>query len=185
VAQLGNGDDLFTWDPGEGSDVVEGGAGNDTLAFNGANVAENIAISANGSRAKLSRDVGNVTMDLNGMENIQLPARGGADTIAVNDLSKTDVKQVAIDLASTPGSGTGDMAADSVAVNGTAGGDQIVAASNGSSIAVTGLAAHDDQRRRGQHGPAEYRRPRRQRHDRCFSARCRSHQHHARRRQRQ
>jgi Hemolysin-type calcium-binding repeat (2 copies). len=108
VAQLGNGDDLFTWDPGEGSDVVEGGAGNDTLAFNGANVAENIAISANGSRAKLSRDVGNVTMDLNGVENIQLTARGGADTIAVNDLSKTDVKQVAIDLASTPGGGTGD-----------------------------------------------------------------------------
>ncbi len=141
VAQLGNGDDLFTWDPGEGSDVVEGGAGNDTLAFNGANVAENVAISANGSRAKLSRDVGNVTMDLNGVENIQLTARGGADTIAVNDLSKTDVKQVAIDLASTPGSGTGDMAADSVAVSGTAGGDQIVAASNGSSIAVTGLAA--------------------------------------------
>ena len=102
VAQLGNGDDLFTWDPGEGSDVVEGGAGNDTLAFNGANVAENIAISANGSRAKLSRDVGNVTMDLNGVENIQLTARGGADNIAVNDLSKTDVKQVAIDLASTP-----------------------------------------------------------------------------------
>ena len=141
VAQLGNGDDLFTWDPGEGSDVVEGGAGNDTLAFNGANVAENIAISANGSRAKLSRDVGNVTMDLNGVENIQLTARGGADTIAVNDLSKTDVKQVAIDLASTPGSGTGDLAADSVAVSGTAAGDQIVAASNGSSIAVTGLAA--------------------------------------------
>ena len=67
--------------------------------FNGANIDENIDISANGSRVRLFRDVGNVTMDLDGVENIQLNALGGADTITVNDLTGTDVKQVAIDLS--------------------------------------------------------------------------------------
>ncbi len=43
-------------------------------------------------------------MDLNGVEHIQLNALGGADTITVNDLTGTDVKQVAIDLGAPPGS---------------------------------------------------------------------------------
>ena len=38
-------------------------------------------------------------MDLNGVEHIQFTALGGADTITVNDLTGTDVTQVAIDLA--------------------------------------------------------------------------------------
>ena len=91
---LGAGNDTFIWNPGDGSDIVEGQAGTDTLVFNGANIAENIDISANGSRARLSRDVGNVAMDLNGVEHIQLNALGGADTITVNDLTGTDVTQV-------------------------------------------------------------------------------------------
>ena len=103
AADLGDGNDTFIWNPGDGSDIVEGGAGTDTLVFNGANVAENIDISANGGRARLTRDVGNVTMDLNGVEHIQLNALGGADTITVNDLTGTGVTQVAIDLGATPG----------------------------------------------------------------------------------
>ena len=76
VALLGNGNDTFIWNPGDGSDIVEGQAGTDTLVFNGANVNENIDISANGSRVRLFRDVGNVTMDLNGVEHIQLATLG-------------------------------------------------------------------------------------------------------------
>ena len=41
TALLGDGNDMFQWDPGDGSDMVEGQAGTDTLLFNGANVAEN------------------------------------------------------------------------------------------------------------------------------------------------
>ncbi len=70
----------------------------DTLLFNGANVTENIDISANGGRVRLTRDVGNVTMDLNGVERIDFAALGGADNITVNDLTGTDVQQVALDL---------------------------------------------------------------------------------------
>ena len=46
---LGNGDDTFVWDPGDGSDIVEGQNGPDTMLFNGANGAEHVDLSANGS----------------------------------------------------------------------------------------------------------------------------------------
>src|SRR6266849_1247967 len=103
TALLGTGDDTFVWNPGDGSDVVEGGDGIDTLVFNDANIAEKIDITANQGRVKLTRDVGLVTMDLNGMEHIQLLARGGADDTTVGDLTGTGVTQVAIDLAGVPG----------------------------------------------------------------------------------
>ena len=142
VAFLGAGNDTFQWDPGDGSDTVEGQDGTDTLLFNGANVAEKIDISANGGRTRLFRDVGNVTMDLDGIEHIQLNMLGGADTITVNDLTGTDVNQVAIDLSAAPaGSGTGDGAADTVITNGTANDDKINVVTSGSSIVVKGLAA--------------------------------------------
>ena len=141
VASLGAGDDTFVWNPGDGSDTVEGGAGFDTLQFNGANVSENIDISANGGRVRFFRNVGNVTMDLNNVESIHFAALGGADNITVNDLSGTGVKQVAIDLASPPGSGTGDGQADTVTIEGTAGGNHITIANSGASIAISGLPA--------------------------------------------
>jgi Ca2+-binding RTX toxin-like protein len=141
VALLGNGNDTFVWNPGDGSDTVEGQAGADTLVFNGANVGENIDISANGPRARLFRDVGSVTMDLNDIEHIQLAALGGADTISVEDLTGTDVTQVAIDLSATAGSGTGDGAADTVIVNATAGADQVKITNSSAFVVVNGLAA--------------------------------------------
>jgi Ca2+-binding RTX toxin-like protein len=87
VAFLGAGDDVFQWDPGDGSDTVEGQDGIDTLLFNGANINEQIDISANGGQVRFSRDVANITMDLNGVEHIDFNARGGADNIVVHDMS--------------------------------------------------------------------------------------------------
>ena len=46
----------------------------DQRQVNGANINENISVAANGSRVLLTRDVGNVTMDLNGIEQIQINA---------------------------------------------------------------------------------------------------------------
>jgi Ca2+-binding RTX toxin-like protein len=140
TALLGAGNDTFVWNPGDGSDVVEGQAGTDTLQFNGANVNENIDISANGSRARLFRDVGNVTMDLNGVEHVNVVALGGADTITVNDLTGTNANQVAIDLAATPGSGVGDGQADTIVINATNGNDVITVTENNGVVTVSGLA---------------------------------------------
>ncbi len=141
VALLGVGNDTFVWNPGDGSDIVEGQAGTDTLLFNGANVDERIDISANGGRSRFTRDVGTITMDMDDVETVQFNALGGADTITVADLSGTDVKQVTLDLAGTAGSGKGDGAADIVAVNGTAGADSITVTSSGASVVVMGLPA--------------------------------------------
>src|SRR6476659_6689503 len=115
IAFLGAGDDAFQWDPGDGSDTVEGQDGTDTLLFNGANIGENIDISANGERVRLTRNVVTITMDLNDIETITINARGGSDNIVVNDLSGTDVKQINLDLGLA---GVGDGAADTVTLNG-------------------------------------------------------------------
>jgi hypothetical protein len=144
TAFLGAGDDTFVWNPGDGSDTVEGGAGRDALLFNGANLSENIDISANGNRVRFTRDVLNITMDLDGVERIDFAARGGADTIVVNDVSGTDLTQVNLDLAGIPGSGTGDGQADTVIVNGTNGNDHINVAGLGVGapvVNVVGLSA--------------------------------------------
>ncbi|MGB8513866.1 MAG: hypothetical protein WCE24_13895, partial [Pseudolabrys sp.] len=103
TAFLGAGNDTFVWNNGDGSDVVEGQAGFDTLVFNGnvdPTVAEQIKIFANDNgRATLFRTQGNITMDLNSVERIELnDALGGTDNITINDLTGTDVKEVAIDL---------------------------------------------------------------------------------------
>jgi Ca2+-binding RTX toxin-like protein len=121
--------------------TVDGGTGNDTLQFNGSNANENIDLSANGSRLRLFRDVGNATMDVNGVEQVNVVALGGADTITVNDLSGTGVTDVNIDLAAPAGGGSGDGQADTVIVNGTAGNDAITVAGDAGSAAVLGLAA--------------------------------------------
>src|SRR5258708_14093886 len=121
-----------------------------------------MVIWGNGGRVGLFRDVGNVTMDLNSIEHIQIHALGGADTITVNDLSGTGVTQVALDLASPAGSNTGDGQADSVIVNGTAGNDKITITSGGSAVLADWGAAHADisEARRGQHECSAHRPPR-------------------------
>ena len=79
LALMGAGDDTFVWDPGDGSDVVEGQDGADTMRFNGANAAEKFDLSANGSRLRFFRDIGNITMDTAGVERVDFNALGGAD----------------------------------------------------------------------------------------------------------
>src|SRR5215211_3303492 len=139
VALLGAGDDSFVWNPGDDNDTLEGGAGFDKMLFNGANIAENIDISANGNRVRFFRNVATVTMDLNDVERIDFNALGGADNIVVNDLSGTDVTEINTSLAAT--GGAGDAAEDNVFVKGTAGDDVALVAGDASGVSVVGLAA--------------------------------------------
>jgi len=141
AALMGDGDDTFVWNPGDGSDIVEGQADFDTMVFNGANIAEKIDVSANGGRVRFTRDVATITMDLNDVESVDFTARGGADQVTVNDLSGTDLTEVNLDLAATPGTGTGDGAADTVNVFGTNGDDVAQVAGDASGVSVLGLAA--------------------------------------------
>jgi Ca2+-binding RTX toxin-like protein len=141
VALLGAGDDTFQWDPGDGSDVVEGQDGSDTMRFNGASLAENFSISPNGGRVRFTRNVANIVMDLNDVEDIDVNALGGADVVTVDDLSGTDATQINAALASTIGGTAGDVAADNVVVNGTNGDDVATVVGDAAGTSVLGLAA--------------------------------------------
>jgi hypothetical protein len=160
IAFMGAGKDTFRWDPGDGSDVVEGEKGTDTLLFNGANGGETVDLSANGERFIFFRQPGNITMDTNEVEISVFNALGGPDAITVNDLTETDVTQVDLNLDAGLGGGAGDGQPDQVTINGTAaeggddeyededdeddeddGSDDIVVTGAAGSVNVTGLSA--------------------------------------------
>jgi hypothetical protein len=135
---LGNGDDFFVWNPGEGSDSVEGGNGDsDVMQFNGANINENMSLSANGSRAVFLRNIAGIQMDMNDIEVFNLRALGGVDNVTVNDLTGTSIRQANIDLSNA--SGGGDGAADVVTVSGTDRADHVNVTAPGERIDVAGL----------------------------------------------
>jgi hypothetical protein len=138
----GAGDDRISWNPGDGNDAVDGQDGNDLLGFFGANVNENIAISANGPWARVTRDVDGVTMDLNSLEVVNVIPLGGADTITVNDLTGTGVRGVNLAIGAT--GNTGDGQADTVIVNGTNENDNITIVGLGigaTALSLIGLSA--------------------------------------------
>jgi Ca2+-binding RTX toxin-like protein len=141
VARLGGGDDTFIWDPGDGSDTVEGQDGTDTMLFNGANVSEQVELSANGNRLKFFRTQANITMDTAGVERVDFNALGGADLVTVNDLTGTDVSRVDVDLAGALGGAVGDGQADRIIVNGTNGNDAVDVSGDAQAVKVSGLAA--------------------------------------------
>ena len=140
VVLLGTGNDTFDWMPGDGSDVVDGQGDNDTLRFSGANVGESFDLSANGGRLRLTRNIGTVSMDVGGVENVDLRAVGGADAIAVHDLAGTNVSSVRLDLAAF-GTTAGDGDADTATVDGTQGDDVATVTGDASGVAVAGLAS--------------------------------------------
>jgi Ca2+-binding RTX toxin-like protein len=139
IAFMGAGDDTFVWNPGDDNDILEGQAGFDTMLFNGAIVAEEITISANGGRVIFFRNLASVTMDLNDVESIDFNALGGADNVIINDLSGTDVTEINLNLAAT--GGAGDAAADHVVVQGTNGDDLLLASGDASGVSLFGLPA--------------------------------------------
>jgi Ca2+-binding RTX toxin-like protein len=141
VSNLGAGDDRFVWDPGDGSDVVEGRNGLDTMTFNGSGANENFGLSANGARTRLVRDVGTITMDFDGIERVDVNSLGGNDVLTVEDLAATKVRNVNHDEAAALGGTAPDSGTDQTIVNATNANDAITAAGAAGSAAVTGLAA--------------------------------------------
>jgi Ca2+-binding RTX toxin-like protein len=133
VAFLGAGNDTYTWDPGDGSDIIEGQDGGDTLHFNGSAGSEIFAASSNGGRLLFTRNVGNIVMDADDVETLDLNTLGGADTATVNDLAATDIAFVNIDLGVN---GLGDGAADALTVNGTVGVDVMNLSGSAGSVSV-------------------------------------------------
>jgi Ca2+-binding RTX toxin-like protein len=139
TAVLGNGPDSFTWDAGDGSDIIDGGRSVDRMIFNGAAIAEKFAATADGPRLRFTRDIGNIVMDTDDLEQVVLNALGGADTTTIDDLRGTDVRRVDVDLAGPDGGG--DSATDAVTVTGTDRRDFVRVSGSGGTVKVDGLRA--------------------------------------------
>jgi predicted ester cyclase len=132
LARLGSGTDVFAWNPGDDDDTVEGDDGTDRLDFNGNGAPEILEASAAGERVRLTRNVANIVMDLDDVEDVALLMRGGPDTVTVNDLAGTDTDAVDVDL------GAADSQVDTVIARGTETADRVEVGDSG---AVDGLAA--------------------------------------------
>jgi hypothetical protein len=143
------GNDTFAWGPGDGSDLVEGGAGTDTAAASGSDAADTFAVSPAGGRASVTHTPDGQVLDMDGVEAVGFAPRGGADLVTLNELTATDVRKLSVDLAAATGGGVvdgpgtapggGDAAADGVAVNGTTGDDDLTLRGGPGVLNMTGL----------------------------------------------
>jgi len=140
TATLGNGDDRFEWDPGDGNDVVNGQSGNDGMDFNGSNIGEIIDVSADGGHGHLTRNVANIKMDFDNLEDVAVRALGGHDQVLVDDLRGTDVDDVDVDLGGSPGGGDG--VSDTVEVAGSARRDTADVTTDAGAVVVDGPSVH-------------------------------------------
>jgi Ca2+-binding RTX toxin-like protein len=134
TGRLGTGNDRYTWNPGDDNDTVEGEAGTDALDFNGSNIAETIDVSANGSRVRLLRDIASVSMDLGGVERVEVDSVGGTDTLVAGNAAGTEL----LTYAFNPGT---DAVPDSIIVGGTPEDDSVVLGNEGAAQVVSGLGA--------------------------------------------
>jgi len=117
TARLGGDFDRFTWKPGDGNDDVDGGASRDSVSVTGGNAAEAFRLSRDGGGVRLTHDAD--VLALEGIEEVDAVAGGGADTFAVSDLRRTSAQLVDISLAPVPITAGGDAAPDRVTVDGT------------------------------------------------------------------
>ena len=84
-----SGNDRFIWNPGDDTDLVEGGTGNDTSEVNGGNGDEVFTATANGTRVRFDRvQPAPFSIDIGTTENLVVNMNGGNDSFsATGDLS--------------------------------------------------------------------------------------------------
>src|SRR6266511_1036186 len=76
-----SGNDRMVWNPGDDTDLNEGGDGSDTVEVNGGNGAEIFTATANGTRVRFDRvDPAPFSLDIGTSESLVLNANGGDDT---------------------------------------------------------------------------------------------------------
>lgn len=138
IVDGGDGNDAFQWDPGDGSDKLDGNAGADTLIFNGSAGAEIYSLFSSDGHLRLTRNLGNIVMDVGTVETVLLSALGGTDSVTVGDVSGTDLRQLTIRVGA---SGIPDGALDTINVNGTSLDDDIRVRLTEAAIEIAGLSA--------------------------------------------
>src|SRR5262245_41827315 len=81
-----SGNDRMIWNPGDDTDLNEGGAGNDTVEVNGGNGSETFTVVPNGTRVRFDRITpGPFSIDIGTSENLVVNANGGDDTFTASN----------------------------------------------------------------------------------------------------
>jgi len=131
-----DGSDRIIWNNGDGSDLIEGGDGNsDRVEVNGSLSGDDfLAQSTPGSRVRFERtNLVPFVLDIASVENLIVNADSGGDTIALADLSSTELQTALLDL--------GIGSSDTVSVDGRSAADTIETNPLGPSIvSIGGLA---------------------------------------------
>ncbi len=87
------GNDRMIWNPGDDTDLNEGGGGVDTVEVNGGNGAEQFAATANGARVRFDRlNPAPFAIDIGTSENLVLNANGGLDSFSATGSLATLIK---------------------------------------------------------------------------------------------
>jgi Ca2+-binding RTX toxin-like protein len=77
------GNDRMIWNPGDDTDLNEGGAGIDTVEVNGGNGAEIFTVTANGTRVRFDRvNPAPFSLDIGTSENLVVNMNGGDDSFS-------------------------------------------------------------------------------------------------------
>lgn len=116
----GDGIDRFVWEPGDGTDLINGGDdGADILrVFGTAGTADNFTVQSAFLPTHLNVVLGSETVDAHGVEQLLVIGQTGDDTVTINDLSATEIEHVSVSVSG------GD--ADVVIVNGRAANDNLL-----------------------------------------------------------
>ncbi len=133
------GDDRMIWNPGDDTDLNEGGVGTDTVEVNGGNGAEQFTATANGTRVRFDRVTpAPFSIDIGTSEKLVVNANGGDDSFSGSNGLATLI-QITVD-----GGGGNDTLGGSdgndVLIGG--GGNDSVDGNRGNDVAL--LGAGDD-----------------------------------------
>ncbi len=80
------GNDRMIWNPDDGTDLNEDGAGIDTVEVNGGNGAETFTVTPNGTRVRFDRvDPAPFSIDIGTSENLVVNMNGGDDTFTASN----------------------------------------------------------------------------------------------------
>ena len=92
----GEGDDVMIWNPGDGSDKMDGEAGTDVARDNGGNGVDHFVVTPQGQRVTATRDnVAPFFLDIGTTETLEVNGNGGNDAVEVENGIGTLIKVAA------------------------------------------------------------------------------------------
>jgi hypothetical protein len=144
IVDMGGDFDSFTWRSGDGNDRIDGGTGpRDGMFIFGSDADETFDVAPRGHHGlRVTRDVGDVKLDIDSIEAFDLLVGSGADVARIGDLRAAGVQDIHTSLAPTIITAGGDTSADRVEIVGTDGADAVKVTGKtvvGGSATVTGL----------------------------------------------